>query len=197
MDKLGIKATFYDLLGYIIPGAFVIVGIWFTLTTLETHSFEAVTNVKLSWPSGVMLIIFSYIAGHIFASFSSLLFENKYSKSLFSKIYKIETSIYDTRTTELFGTTYLKTNDRILTSYCQTNYPIVYDTAFIFLSIYGLSRNIATGILVLMIIWFFKSTFILPVFLIFLITFFLMVHNYFRFRKYFILQIASALLLEK
>jgi len=193
MDKFGIKATLYDLIGYALPGAFFIIGLY-VLTTLPLHfDVEQILKFEISKTFAVGLLFSSYLSGYFLSSFSSFIFENKLVWWVAKNIYDINTQKYDKKAQKLFGKNYADCGIRTPIAYCQKNDPVIYETAFSFLSIYGLSRNIAAAMLILLpfaIEKFYISQWIMyyGVALIFII------HNYFRFKVYYIHQIASAIM---
>ncbi len=70
-----------------------------------------------------------------------------------------------------------------------------YETAFVFLSIYGLCRNISVTMLFLLT---FHCTFVAdywstPFYVVYCIFLLAMLHNYFRFRQYYIAHIYASL----
>jgi hypothetical protein len=150
----------------------------------------------LTWPTGIILLGFMYLMGHVIGSLSSLILENKLISCLFSKLYRIDGSIYNQRTSELFGTEYKLTNERILIGYCQSKYPTIYETAFVFLSIYGFSRNSAVATLLILLFGISTNSIDAKLIIVMASTALLLVHNYMRFRKYFKMQISSALLVK-
>ena len=207
MDKLGIKGTLYDILGYIMPGAFVLLGLFAMyenkkgldlILWLQNHM-----DVHVGFVVGCGILLCSYIVGLILASIGSFLFENRLVKRLFSEtclrsLYGIneekEGEAYKARFKELFGDDAIF-SFRNVAAYSQEKTRTIYDTAFIFLSIYGLSRNISVALLVLFAIhcvvigdsWAFSF------YVAFFVSLLAMLHNYFRFRKNYIAQIYASL----
>lgn len=207
MDKFGIKGSLYDILGYIMPGAFVLLGLFAMyenkkgvnlILWLQNH-----VDVHMGLAFGCGILVCSYIVGHILTSIGSLLFENRHVKRLFSEawlrnLYKIdenrEGEAYKARFKELFGCDAVF-SFRNVVAYSQERTKAVYDTAFVFLSIYGLSRNISVALLVLLAVHFLiiGDSWSGSLYAAFFISFIAMVHNYFRFREYYIAQIYASL----
>lgn len=207
MDKFGIKGSLYDILGYIMPGAFVLLGLFAMYENKNgTNLILWIKNhmdVHVGFAVSCGILLCSYIVGHILTSIGSFLFENRHVKRLFSKTRlrnlckideKREGETYKAQFHELFG------NDAIFSfrnvvAYSQEKTKAVYDTAFVFLSIYGMSRNISVALLVLLAAHcvIIGDTWNVSLYATFFISLFAMVHNYFRFREYYIAQIYASL----
>jgi hypothetical protein len=142
MDKFGIKATIYDLMGYFVPGFLTIIALYmYNNDFLDFEWILTLQTVNYSLAFYVILFISSYILGHIISSLTSFIFENEkipWNPDEFCK----KLPDIDKKSNEIFGLNYKEVDKRILSSYCQTNFPDIYNTAFIFKSIYGFSRNL-------------------------------------------------------
>lgn len=207
MDKLGIKATLYDLLGYIVPGAFFMFALYIMYTAKTDGKyidfFKNMMDVKTGFAFGSFAVICSYINGHILASIGSIIFENRLVKWLFSKkaliwLYKINEDVegekYRDRFKELVGDKAVF-SFRDVIAYSEENTKTAYDTAFVFLSIYGFSRNIAVAMLLLFVshLTFIDDTWNKTFCICFFLALIALLHNYFRFRQYYIAQIYASL----
>lgn len=198
MDKLGIKATLYDLLGYALPGG-IFIAILYFIQSNDTDLLKIISSADVTITGGTLLFFLSYTIGYALSSISSLLFENRLINRIvsmmFANIYDLKTIKYDAKSRELFGKPYSEIGSRTATSFCQKNYPDIYNTAFAFLSIYGMSRNIATALLLTFpaLIAKLDIGYWLCYYLILCIS---MIHNYYRFRVYYIHQIASSILIK-
>jgi hypothetical protein len=195
MDKLGIKTTIYDLLGYIIPGLLSLIFLYMFMYNKDIKWIFSLKLVEYSAPFYILMFILSYVAGQTISSASSFLFEGNFTKKLFGKWTLQDYSEHNLRTNELFKKDYKDCDKQILNSYCQQKFPKVYDTAFVFLTLYGLSRNISAS-LVIFDIYLIKTYGIISTesFVMIISTVFL-IRNYYRFKKYFDLKINSALYL--
>lgn len=207
MDKLGIKGTLYDLLGYIIPGAFFIFALYFMYIAKTDGNYigllKDMMNAKSSFAFGCIAVICSYINGHILASIGSILFENRFVEKLFTKkapmwLYKINKDVegvkYREQFKELVGDKAVFSFQNVI-AYSEENTKTAYDTAFVFLSIYGFSRNIAVAMLLLFFshLTFIGDTWNETFYICFFIALIALLHNYFRFRQYYIAQIYASL----
>ena len=207
MDKFGIKGTLYDLLGYVIPGLTFIVGLAIMILCKDCADknilIEKIANIKIGAPFSLLVLISSYILGHVFASISSWLFErrgwnlspkNRYEMNP-EKVGERFRGNYD----KIWGTG-SKVEFRNVIAYSEEKTKAVYDTAFVFLSIYGFSRNTSMALFFVLIAnfivldhaawnwWIISGIFLAIVALL---------HNYFRFREYYVKQIFASLTVPK
>lgn len=197
MDKLGIKATIYDLLGYIIPGIFMLAGWHLCHFPISTPIKADLLQGNISITFAVIIGAIGYFVGHLLASIGSLVFENRSTSKYILKVYKIDYSIFDARSVELFSKRYQEIDPRLPVVFCQKNHPECYETAFVFLAIYGFSRNCLVALILLFPVAIYCNSYTLfGIFLHFIVIAFT-AHNYFRFRKYFQAQIASSLLIKQ
>ncbi len=195
MDKLGIKATIYDLLGYIIPGFLTLLFIYIFMFDKDLNWLLSLKTEKISTPFYALVFVLAYVAGQTISSMSSFLFEGIITKKIFKKYIVNDYSSHNTKTNMLFGKDYKDVDSQNLSSYCQEKFPKVYDTAFVFMTIYGLSRNVATSFLILTVYVINKFRFFSVECLITVLSMILLIRNYYRFKKYFELKINSALYL--
>jgi hypothetical protein len=196
MDKLGIRATLYDLVGYILPGLVLLSGLYFIFVQNARLQFNELFKCSISLQSSIILFIAAYIIGHIVATVGSIFFENRWFKTFIDRFYKFDTSIYDLKSKALFGYDYNSCGERTAIAFCQEKHPILYDVAFIFLSIYGFSRNIAVVLIILTTTAIIKIGINWAMLCISLLCIFILLHNYLRFKQYFAKQIASALMIS-
>lgn len=207
MDKLGIKGTLYDLLGYIMPGLFFLFALWLMYVNKDAgnlaNTIEEVKKEELGWVFVGGVVVCSYVIGHVMAAVGSFLFENRFVKWIFSFgfprwFYKVnekkEGKKYEDRYKELLGDNAVF-SFRDVIAYSQENTKNAYETAFVFLSIYGLCRNISVAMLFLLT---FHCTFVAdywsaPFYVVYCIFLLAMLHNYFRFRQYYIAHIYASL----
>lgn len=194
MDSLGIKTTLYDILGYLVPGISVITGIWFISLPVDHQNTTYVNGYFQSWQIWVFLSIAGYITGHVVSTFSYLIFENKISTCILNYLYPFKSNKFDSGAKKHFNKPYSELDSRVPAIFCQTYFRDSYSTAFVFLSIYGFSRNILMS---LMIVWAysgFSKIWSIPYWaiIIFLLLLFI---NYIRFKRYFEKQIAATLLM--
>lgn len=203
MDKFGIKGTLYDLLGYAIPGLTFILGLTIMILSMDCADkcilTERIANIKIGVPMSLLILIAGYILGHVFASISSWLFErrgwnlspkNRYEMDP-EKIGERFRGYYD----KIFGTG-SKVEFRNVIAYSEEKTKTVYDTAFVFLSIYGFSRNTSMALFFVLIANFIVldyaawNLWIISGIILAIIA---LLHNYFRFREYYVKQIFASL----
>lgn len=197
MDKLGIKATIYDIFGYAIPGALLLISYLGLTMDVNKLDLAQLIKIELNWPFAVTAFIASYIVGHLLSSVSSVVFENPLSKQIFSTVFGVmfKTEVYDDACEKKLGKKYNDCGERAVIVYCQNNHPVIYETAFVFLAIYGFSRNIAM-VMIVLFPWFLEKQFP-PVWnMIYIVALGFMVWHYIRFKNYYSHQIASSLYLQ-
>ncbi|MBP1631322.1 MAG: hypothetical protein H6Q15_2215 [Bacteroidetes bacterium] len=213
MNNLGIKATIYDITGYAIPGFLTIISI-FMIIKGEVLDINAEINFKVfnpyiqnnSFLFYVLIFVLSYIAGHIIESISSLVYKFL-KKYIFKKCFSNHYEEINKKANEKYEKDFNDCEQNLI-SLCQVKYPIVYDTAFVFLTFYGLARNTSISLLIILITLILNAchlhcSYNSPInccllsgaIIILLITIGLLGYNSFRFRKYFELKIISTLYL--
>lgn len=142
-----IKNTIYDILGYLMPGTLFVVLIllgW-------AHYKEDGNLLNQYWQllpkfsNWEMIIIFGvlYVIGHITSSVSSYAIESWLKPDdkilLGPAIYKE----YASKVKELYQSEPDSKVFRLCVCHVESKQPQVYNTAFVFLSFYGMSRNIS------------------------------------------------------
>jgi hypothetical protein len=195
MDKLGIKATIYDLLGYIVPGFLSLFIIYMWCKNLDINWITTLNTTTSTTPFYILIFILAYVTGQVVSSLSSFIFESRISKWISDKVYRKDNSQHNEKCLAIFGKEYDKCEKQILIAYCQKNSPVVYETAFIFLTIYGLSRNISIAILLLDLYFIQRYGVFSLECIIVTFSMILMIRNYFRFKNYFHERINSSLYL--
>lgn len=216
MDNMNIKATIYDIFGYIFPGIMFLIFIGITYVQLNTATIDTklvptivsyFKNINLYF----LVLIVSYYIGHLTSSLSSLFIEkwivyNKYS-AYFSRKLIIDNLLSigaKERFLEIFKSTfgfdYSEGKDfRLVINYVEKNYSNNYSTSFVFLSFYGMARNMSFIFLLFSIIQvYIKCYFHLNnlSFIFFpLMVAFIFFYEYFRYLKYFRENIASCFIL--
>jgi hypothetical protein len=195
MDKLGIKATIYDIFGYAIPGGVLLTAFYVLSIDVSKLDIGQLMKVEISWPFGGAVFVAFYIFGHLLSSVSSFVFENELMNKISSFVfgYGLNASKYDEAAEKKLGKKYDECGQRAIIVYCQNNHPAIYETAFTFLSIYGLSRNVAMAMILIFPLFLDKH--FPPVWnIIYIASFVFMARHYFRFKDYFLHQIASSLI---
>ena len=204
MDKLGIKATLYDFLGYVVPGLTFIVGLVAMFVCKECSDISTIAknflDVKVGVVASALILITAYILGHIFASLSSILFERRGKNLSPKKHYEMDPK----QVGEKFRTYYEKIYGsgseiefRNVIAYSEEKTKAVYDTAFVFLSIYGFSRNTSMALFFVLAAYFIVldlTAWNVWVVLGLVLGIIALIHNYFRFREYYVKQIFASLI---
>jgi hypothetical protein len=174
MDKFGITATIYDFLGYFIPGFALwglVLGAWYhscptlplwaKIQSLITSAFMQVQpkDLSINWFSFVFIIFVLYVTGHIVSTLSSLVIEKLaimklgWGKNAILVKGAISTEFYGTFTQKFEERFHFKFDDdefRACIAFVQTNRPSVYTTAFVFLTFYGMARNILLSVIIVL-----------------------------------------------
>ena len=193
MDKLGIKATIYDILGYITPGLLLIIIVYMFIYNLDLSWIISLKFISFSTPFYILILIISYVSGHIISSLSSYIFENCLVKKLTNIFIKRDNKLLDEKCIVLVGKEYEKCDKQLITSYCQIKYPSIYDTSFAFLTFYGLSRNISIVFIILDMFVIDKYGFFTIQNIVVFLLLILLIRNYYRFKKYYNEKIDSSL----
>lgn len=151
-----IKATVYDFFAYILPGL-----IFVFLGYIQYRHFQNYWDINeninifcsfLDFKGSLMLLLLSYLLGHLLSSLSSLVVE----KNIFLKINFLSKGLQDknqisSKLFKCFSDKYIKVFNkdyeskdiRSVICYVESKQPAVYSTAFVFLSFYGMARSIA------------------------------------------------------
>lgn len=195
MDKLGIKATIYDILGYIIPGLLMLIFVYIFMNNLDVKWIISLKTASYTTPFYVLIFILSYVSGHIVSSLSSFIFEGKISNYITKKYFKKDNSHHNDKTQLIFNKNFDDCNRQLIISHCQKNNPTLYETAFVFLTIYGLSRNISICFFVIDIYVIKKYGIISMESAVLVISTILLIRNYYRFKDYYNHKINSSLYL--
>jgi hypothetical protein len=193
MDKLGIKASIYDILGYIIPGLIAIIFMYMLFFEKDINWLISLKKVEYTLPFYILIFVIAYISGHIISSLSSFIFEGKITRRIIKKFSKKDFSEHNLRIIELFGKDYKDCEPQNLISFCQEKHPQLYDTAFVFLTIYGLSRNISASFIIVEIYMIKEYGLFTMQSWVIVLSIILLIRNYYRFKEYFNKKINSAL----
>lgn len=209
MNPSDFKFTLYDIVSYTFCGAISLILFQFVVEirgiSFPETDFTKYIFTLISLESVVSFIIVSYFLGKIISAISSLVVEKIFLGWMIKKFYNADkidghilgnlSGFFNERFAKLYNNAkYNEKNWRLIITFVEENRPASYSTAFIFLSYYGMSRNLMLIFLVTSI--FLMSThFFLS--LVFLIVFFIEIYEYFRFRKYYNKQIIFAFLNNK
>lgn len=211
MSINNLKGTLYDFLGYFAPGLIAIICAFITILRIHNISniYETLKNIikDISALEVFVLIILAYMLGHAIASISSWIIEKK----LAEKVKKLKSSVdienilddehyreFCLKYKNVFNVPYSNKSIRRIICYVQSKQNLVYETALIFLSFYGMSRNISwvCGICSFIELYFLwsKKGYICILFMYGLFTL-IFLYEYIRFRKYFLDTILSGFLI--
>jgi hypothetical protein len=151
--NMEIKATIYDILGYLTIG---IVGglVWLLAYEHSVGCDWTCVRQVLTVPTTVeimVLLIFAYLLGHAIASLGSLVLEKSMRKlRLFERYYSLDKITSDRahraltdKFKEVFGFPFRPNDFRLCVCYAESAAPKVYQTAFVFLTFYGMARSLA------------------------------------------------------
>ena len=207
-----VTLSLYDLFSYILSG-FLSVLIWYCRDILDIRTIINQLFIRLDFiPLLIVSITICYLVGQVISILSSLIIEkwvcsksehykNRWTlENILGIPFAIELQSKFKRLVHVDYNS--KCNFRYLICYVQENCPNVYSTAFIFLSFYGMARNIALiGVFEVIIqIAIIIEDFKCMTFLLFLceavltVIFFI---GYIKFRTYFTSQIYHGFMLEK
>ena len=214
METIGIKTTIYDFFSYFIPGVIlnncIILAIYFTSYSFDIPFIEIFGEELLSrmpnWFLILTVILVTYVIGIILSTLSSIVIEKIIVKKIkFLKKYITINNIVSEDLYNLFQIKIKKDYDidfndkhmRLIISFVEKYSANAYNTAFVFLTIYGMNRNLSliffsVGIttLILNIIQHNNIFFAIVLIILSVLTFI----GYIRFFRYFISQILSAYL---
>lgn len=213
MSINGFKGTLYDLLGYFAPGLVAFIGCAITVARIFniccTLDRLKTASKNISAFEVFALIIIAYILGHAIASISSLLIEKK----LVVKVKKLRESISSksilndehyailcSKYKNVFNAQYNDKNIRRIICYVQSKQNLVYETALIFLSFYGMARNFSftfgTFCIIEAVLCILKkgNIYVLTFLAVLSVAF---LYEYIRFRKYYIDTILSGFLIPE
>lgn len=190
------KTNIYDFLGYFLPGAVVILQIF-----LIFNDFNIVVDKirKLSSGEIFLIIIFSYIIGHLIQSFSNILEKILLKIPIFKKIvglpthesllernnfYSIEfkKSIREAGR-EVFGIEKLTEKEFFNLCYSLVQQKLEKNRLNLFVSLYGFYRGLSYSCLIGFVLFVIKFDFIISG--IFLVSSILFFQRYKRFKSYF------------
>lgn len=202
-----VKGTLYDLLGYFAPGLIALTGVTFIVLRAKNIAdpWSLVVSVvkDLTAEEVFVLIVFAYILGHAIASVSSWSIE----KNLIKKKIDVKQIVGEShyvhiceKFDKLFSAQYGSKSDRKVICYVQAKQPAIYETALVFLSFYGMARNLTLvfGFFALAEIFFIHFNIgSITVLVIQTVLCLVFLYEYFRFRKYFIDTIFSGFLIPE
>jgi hypothetical protein len=193
MENFGIKATLYDIVGYLLPGAALVVGIWFMRLPDGAQTVEKLSAISLSWPSAVLLLGFTYVIGHALSALSWMAFENDFVGKVMARHVTPLGEPYISGARRIFGCDPTALTGRIMIAHCQVKNPALYETAFVFLAIGGLSRTMAMCAMILLVHGLLCTGITWTAAFILFGSFAVLLVNTFRFRRYFKEQISASL----
>ena len=144
-----VKNTIYDILGYILPGALLVLLVVFGWAQCHGNLSSDYSNMlnsfwgkikELGWGQKVLIIGLFYLLGHLVSSVSSLFIgdwivddEKLLDRNLFTQYEnKLEKDYHCAPNHKTF---------RLCVCHVEAKQPEVYSTAFAFLSFYGMARN--------------------------------------------------------
>lgn len=198
MEKLGIKATLYDLVGYIIPGLVLIIGNYsiYAFSCFDcSYGIETIVKIEMSLIQCIALLLASYIVGHIIAALGAVFCERKIFKRMFSRISEFhEKENYRETFASIVGHE-IPFTTRNLAAFSEEHTRSVYSTAFVFLSIYGFCRNVFVALTIVFFeyVLVFGITKSWAIDIAFAISILALLYNYLRFKKYYVEHLCASL----
>jgi hypothetical protein len=211
MEMIGIKTTIYDFFSYFISGIIlnncIILAIYFTNHELIIP-FGDIYGEKLlslipNWFLILTIVLLTYVLGIILSTLSSIIIEKIIMRISFLNKFLIKKNVVSEDLYNLinkkvkndFGIDFNDKIFRLIITSVEKYSVNAYNTAFVFLTIYGMNRNLSmifffVGIVTLIINIMQSSNILFALILIVLsiLTFV----GYIRFYRYFISQILSA-----
>lgn len=211
MERFGIKATLYDLFGYVLPGALsvaIVARAWVIIFSSQECGNILRMAGKMNPYTLMGLLGLSYVMGHFVSALSSRIIEKglcKWSDKLASQ----------TRLTTVLQPLYGKLEDSyrkhfetdlddrsmgIITTVVEEEMPRAYSTAFVFLSIYGMARSLSLvflfgAIVEVILACAGKGYFLIAIGLVAPVAVFFL--HYIKFRRHFIAQVCNAYLVNR
>lgn len=202
--KFDLKATMYDIFGYLFPG---IIFLYWILYELETRFSINLKNIDMkifseTQDEKIMFFIMAYFAGHFISTIAEIILETivydifirkieilTFKVKLSDKIIKKIEEKYEREFESKFN---IRKNLRYLIVYVEENYQNIYSTAFVFLTFLGLGRNMA--LILFFIIIFSKIAFILKLGIGFIMIVFLL--QFILFKIYFESHVLCSYILQ-
>ncbi|WP_459907195.1 hypothetical protein [Desulfotomaculum defluvii] len=203
MKELGLKATIYDIFGYLVPGI-ILLGLGFVSYEHSKGVFDVYPVFqdfigKLDTKTLVFLLLIAYFLGHAISTISSLVIE----KNIVFRFQKLSTRLepanllteglfsrFNNKFQQLYGTTFQTKDFRAILCYIEEYRPAVYSTVFVFMAFYGMARSIAF-VLSSLFLWelinlrYFSNEKIWLYAIIYFISSLVFHYQYFRFLRYF------------
>lgn len=213
MDKLGIKATLYDFFGYLVPGLVLLLYAYvFYQNICQELNFIVILQSLAKYNKAIysiLVILIGYCLGHIISSVSYFVIENSIFRNIGFLKSKLELKevvsleLYNSFQGEYrryFNVDYNSKDIRTLICYVEKNNPEIYSTAFVFLAIYGMARNLSMISFIFAIAeigcFIYSNSILICIYILCGLSFGLVFfYEYFRFKKYFLQQILNGLLM--
>lgn len=149
MDGTKIPFNLYDFLGYIVQGFLLLIS--FILLFIPTEIVNRVIASYNIYTSSFILLLISYIIGHINAEIGSFILENTYVKKIKgyppilegNKPFKEEFKrAFDAYFENRFEIEDARNSFLLAFHTVKENCPVTYSRIFTFLGLYGFSRNL-------------------------------------------------------
>ncbi|MCK4730877.1 MAG: hypothetical protein KAT65_00335 [Methanophagales archaeon] len=148
MNDIKIPFNLYDFLGYIVHGFLLLIGLIF-LFDIAKDTIDGLISSYGLYPSGFMLLLISYILGHINSDFGKLVIEDFYVKKMKGYPKVLETNkpfreefnrVFD----KYFENKFEDKDNKFLLAFhtVKENCPVAFSRIFSFLVSYGFARNL-------------------------------------------------------
>jgi len=211
MESIGIKTTIYDIFSYFIPGVIfnncIILAIFFTnykfIMPFNEIYGEELLSLMPNWFLILTVILITYVLGIIISTLSSIIIEKKLMKLCCLNKYItlkniVSEDLYNVvlkKTKNDFDVDFKENDIRLLIASVEKYSANAYNTALVFLTIYGMNRNLCIVFfplgIVTLIINIIQHDNVLFASILILLSIITLI-GYIRFYKYFISQILSA-----
>ena len=149
MNGIKIPFNLYDFLGYIVQGFLLAIG--FILLFIPTETVNRFIDLHNIYTSSFIILLISYIIGHITAEIGSFILENTYVKKIkgypqileSNKPFKEEFKrVFDAYFENRFEIGDARNSFLLAFHTVKENCPVTYSRIFTFLVNYGFARNL-------------------------------------------------------
>ncbi len=154
-----LKFSMYDFMAYFLSGA--VFTLAFFIARAHYAGEPVDPNAILVWLKAInattvlLVILLLYVLGHVIATLSSFFIENLLVTRFLDKLHadpahavsKNTAASFREKFKTVFGFEFENEDFRLVESYTQEYTPAGYSTAFVFLCVYGMARNLSFNFL--------------------------------------------------
>lgn len=213
MGNFGFKTTIYDILGYMVPGCVALV-IGYVIASCNPLTITMTQLIKqiqaMNIYQFISILIAAYILGHLISGFSAIIIENLILNRLkpFSRRLHLRSIMSTTLYAKLIEKFKIEFNCppedkdiKAIACSVEENHETGYATALIFLSFYGMGRNLSFVFFMAFLFEIIRFIFITHTYPSFLLAYLLGCISafivYFRFKKHYLSHIVHTYLVTK